>query len=497
MIAAPEPEPGPPAPAPPPTSTRTPSFATALRYWARLGCVNFGGPAGQIAMMHRDLVTDRKWIDEPRFLHAFNFCSLLPGPEAQQLATYIGWTLHGLRGGLAAGILFVLPSIFVLLGLSWIYAAHGALPAVAAVLAGVKAVVVAIVLDAVLRIGRRSLKTPLAVVLALAAFAAVAGGIAFPWIVLGAGLIGAIRAIGASGAFGRSGSVESPRTAEQEASSKGSAEGPAAATGAFGGGGSLNLGGSLEPPRAAAQEASSKRGAGGPAVATTHGGGLRVARILTVSLLLWLIPLLLVLSRFGQGSLPAKLYLFYTQAAFVTFGGAYAVLAYVNQAAVTQFGWITAAQAVDGLGLAESTPGPLIMVLQFVGFMAGWQAPAASLSPAASAVVCALLTTWATFLPSLTLVLIGAPYIERLRKVRALSSALAAILAAVTGVILHLGLTFGRSVLFPRGLGEVPELALVVLALTTLVALRTTKISPALLVLAGALIGLLMTGCSG
>jgi chromate transporter len=459
--------------------------------------VNFGGPAGQIAMMHRDLVVERKWIDEPRYLHALNFCSLLPGPEAQQLATYIGWTLHGIRGGLAAGILFVLPSIFVLLALSWIYAAHGAVPAVAAVLAGVKAVVVAIILDAVLRIGKRALRTPLAAALALAAFAAVAGGIAFPWIVLGAAVIGAIGAIGGSGAFGRNGSVEPPRSAGQEASSKGDEEAAAAATGAFGGGGSREGGGSLEPQRAAGQEASSEGGADGPAVAATHGGGLRVARILTVSLLLWLIPLLLVLSRFGQGSLPAKLYLFFTQAAFVTFGGAYAVLAYVNQAAVTQFGWITAAQAVDGLGLAESTPGPLIMVLQFVGFMAGWQAPAGGLSAGASAVLCALLTTWATFLPSLTLVLVGAPYIERLRNVRPLSAALAAILAAVTGVILHLGLTFGRSVLFPHGLAGSPELPLVALALAALVALRTTKISPALLVLGGGLIGLVATTWSG
>ena len=453
MIAAPEPEPGPPAPAPPRTSPPTPSFATAFRYWARLGCVNFGGPAGQIAMMHRDLVVERKWIDEPRYLHALNFCSLLPGPEAQQLATYIGWTLHGMRGGLVAGILFVLPSIFVLLGLSWIYAAHGALPAVAAVLAGVKAVVVAIVLDAVLRIGRRALKSPLALALAIAAFAAVAGGIAFPWIVLGAGVIGG------AGAFGRGGSVEPPRTAEGEASSKG--------------------------------------GADGPAEAATRGGGLRVARILTVSLLLWLTPPLLVFSLLGSGSLPAKLYLFFTQAAFVTFGGAYAVLAYVNQAAVSQFGWITAAQAVDGLGLAESTPGPLIMVLQFVGFMAGWQAPVAGWSAGASAVLCALLTTWATFLPSLTLVLVGAPYIERLRHVRALASALAGILAAVTGVILHLGLTFGKSVIFPHGLVAGPEVLSLLLALAALVALRTTKISPALLVVAGALLGLAMSTSSG
>lgn len=450
-----------------------PSFATALKYWARLGWVNFGGPAGQIAMMHRDLVVERKWIDEPRYLHALNFCSLLPGPEAQQLATYIGWTLHGMRGGLAAGILFVLPSIFVLLGLSWIYAAHGALPAVAAVLAGVKAVVVAIVLDAVLRIGQRALNGPLAAVLATAAFAAVAGGIAFPWIVLGAGLLGVIGGGGEMGAFGGGGSLNPPQKAEREAFSKGGADGPAAAsTGAD-----------------SVRGVDSMRGGGS--------SGWRFARILAVSLLLWLAPPLLVFSLFGSGSLPAKLYLFFTQAAFVTFGGAYAVLAYVNQAAVSQFGWISAAQAVDGLGLAESTPGPLIMVLQFVGFMAGWQAPVAGWSAGASAVLCALLTTWATFLPSLTLVLVGAPFIDRLRQVRKLSAALAGILAAVTGVILHLALTFGRSVLFPQGLAEGPELPLVALAFAALVALRTMKISPALLVLAGALIGLAVSGWSG
>ncbi|MEO7974469.1 MAG: chromate efflux transporter, partial [Thermoanaerobaculia bacterium] len=429
--------------------------------WACLGCVNFGGPAGQIAMMHRDLVVERKWIDEPRYLHALNFCSLLPGPEAQQLATYIGWTLHGLRGGLAAGILFVLPSIGVLLGLSWIYAAHGAVPAVAAVLAGVKAAVVAIILDAVLRIGKRALRTPLAAAIAIAAFAAVAGCIAFPWIVLGAGLIGAIGAsgaIGGAGAFGAGGSVEASLPGEQEASSKGVVDGS-----------SVPAGGA---------------------------GGWRVARILASALLLWLAPLLLVLSLLGRENLAARLYLFFTQAAFVTFGGAYAVLAYVNQAAVTQFGWINAAQAVDGLGLAESTPGPLIMVLQFVGFMAGWQAPPAGFSPAASAILCAFLTSWATFLPSLTFVLLGAPYIDRLRHVRALSGALAAILAAVTGVILHLGLTFGRNVLFPNGFSQAPELLLTAVALAALLVLRATKISPALLVLGGALIGLVLTGWS-
>ncbi|MEO7795475.1 MAG: chromate transporter, partial [Thermoanaerobaculia bacterium] len=210
----------------------TPTFGTALRYWARLGCVNFGGPAGQIAMMHRDLVVERKWIDESRYLHALNFCSLLPGPEAQQLATYIGWTLHGLRGGLAAGILFVLPSIFVLLGLSWIYAVHGAVPAVAAVLAPVKAVVVAIVLDAVLRIGKRAIRSSLALLVAAGAFAALSSGIAFPWVVLGAGLIGGIAT---TSAFGGGESVEQPRPVEQEASSKGVVDGSSVPAGGAGG----------------------------------------------------------------------------------------------------------------------------------------------------------------------------------------------------------------------------------------------------------------------
>ncbi len=221
MSAAPEPDP------PAPTGSPTPSFATAFRYWARLGCVNFGGPAGQIAMMHRDLVTDRKWIDEPRFLHALNFCSLLPGPEAQQLATYIGWTLHGMRGGLAAGILFVLPSIFVLLGLSWIYAAHGALPAVAAVLAGVKAVVVAIVLDAVLRIGKRALQGPLA---AGARHRRLRGGGRRHRLPLDRARSRVDRSDRQpTGAFGGGGSVEPPRTAGQEASSKGVADGTSVA----------------------------------------------------------------------------------------------------------------------------------------------------------------------------------------------------------------------------------------------------------------------------
>ena len=254
----------------------------------------------------------------------------------------------------------------------------------------------------------------------------------------------------------------------------------------------------MEPPQLTEGKASSKEGADGPAVTAGGGGGWRVSRILASALLLWTVPLLLVLSLLGSGSLPAKLYLFFTQAAFVTFGGAYAVLAYVNQAAVAQFGWITAAQAVDGLGLAESTPGPLIMVLQFVGFMAGWQAPAGGLSAGASAVLCALLTTWATFLPSLTFVLVGAPlHREHLRRVRKLSAALAAILAAVTGVILHLALTFGRSVLFPHGLAARPVLWSLCLALAALVALRATKISPALLVVVGALLGLTRSATSG
>jgi chromate transporter len=371
-------------------------FPTALAYWVRLGFVNFGGPAGQIALMHRELVVERRWISEERFLHALNFCMLLPGPEAQQLAIYVGWLLHRAAGGVVAGVFFVLPSAFVLLALSWLYAAHGNLPAVAGVLAGLKPVVVAIVVQAVWRIGARALKGWTHVFLAAAAFTAISLlHVPFPLIVLGAGLLGL-----AGVRF-------------------------------------------LAPPSRAPEPI--------PAAATgDHSPWRRNAAILGAGTLLWGAPLLLVTALRGWESLHAREYRFFTQTALVTFGGAYAALAYVTQAAVGSFGWMTPEQAVDGLALAETTPGPLIMVLQFVGFLAAWKHPE-GMTPEASAALGAALTTWAVFLPSFVFIFLGAPYVEKLRGYRDLAGGLAAITAAVVGVILNLALVFGATVLFPQG----------------------------------------------
>jgi chromate transporter len=410
-------------------------FRIALRYWARLGCVNFGGPAGQIALMHRDLVERRGWIAEDRFLHALNFCMLLPGPEAQQLAIYIGWLLHGVAGGLAAGVLFVLPSIFVLLGLSWVYAAHGTLPAVAAAVAGLKPVVVAIVLAAMLRIGRRALRGPAHLAIAAAAFVAMRLlDVPFPLIVLAAAAAGLL--------------------AGDRRADVATAEGTAPAG---------------EPGAAAAQPAP------------------RAVRVLAWGLALWVLPLVLLAATLGLGGVHADVYLFFTWAAFITFGGAYAVLAYVAQQAVEAFGWLTAAQAVDGLALAETTPGPLIMVLQFVGFMAGWN-QAAGLPPAASAVVAALLATWATFLPCFVFIFLGAPHVERLRHSRRWAAALGGITAAVVGVILNLAVVFGTAVFFPAC--EPDPFALAVAALAFLVLVRW-RVDVLWVIAAGAALGLL------
>jgi chromate transporter len=406
------------------------SFRDALRYWARLGCINFGGPAGQIALMHRDLVERRRWISEERFLHALNFCMMLPGPEAQQLAIYIGWLLHGVAGGLAAGVLFVLPSVFVLLGLSWIYAAYGAVPIVAAALSGLKPVVLAIVLEAVPRIGRRALRGIPHLAIAAAAFLAVRLGLPFPLVVLGAAGIGLL--IGDRRA---------------------------------------------EPSREAAGEERSPELHRAPRPTLVLGWGIG----------LWILPLVLVAATLGLGGLHTKIYLFFTWAAFITFGGAYAVLAYVTQAAVERFGWLTAHQAIDGLALAETTPGPLIMVLQFVGFMAGWNHPG-GLPPLLSGAAAALLTTWATFLPGFLFIFLGAPHVERLRHSRRWAAALGGITAAVVGVILNLAVIFGAAVLFPQG--EIDLFALGVAALALLVLLRW-RVEAHWVVLGGAVCGLL------
>jgi chromate transporter len=410
-----------------------PSLSEALRYWARLGCVNFGGPAGQIAMMHRDLVERRKWIDEEHFLHALNFCMLLPGPEAQQLAIYIGWLLHGTLGGVAAGAFFVLPSIFVLLGLSYVYAAWGTVPAVAGILLGLQAVVLALVAAALLRIGRRALRTPISALVALGAFAGLSFfRVPFPLIVLGAGLIGLLAGLARGGS-----ATDSALLAPA---------GPAPSMG-------------------------------------------RTLRIVTAFAVLWVVPFLALAASRGLSSLHTAVYVFFSKAAFVTFGGAYAVLAYVVQAAVQGFGWMTHAQAVAGLGLAETTPGPLIMVLQFVGFMAGWNRPE-GMTPPASAVLGALCATWATFLPCFLFVFLGAPYIERLRGNRRLASTLEGITAAVVGIIANLALVFGTAVLAPAGLGGGINVFALLLGTAAFLALQRWPGKELWVIAAGAAIGL-------
>ncbi len=444
-------------------------FRVALRYWARLGCINFGGPAGQIALMHRDLVEERRWIPEDRYLHALNFCMLLPGPEAQQLAIYIGWLLHGVAGGLAAGVLFVLPSVFVLLGLSWIYAAHGSVPAVAAALAGLKPVVVAIVLEAVLRIGRRALHGVPHLAIAAAAFLAIRLlDVPFPLVVAAAAIAGLFLARRSKATAG-----EPVGTAHAETTpGKDRTDGGQSSSGRN----AEDFGASVGRPEVARRDT-----AGGPQAP-------RAVQVLAWGLGLWAVPLVLLAATLGLGGRHADVYLFFTWAAFITFGGAYAVLAYVTQAAVESFGWLTAHQAIDGLALAETTPGPLIMVLQFVGFMAGWNHPAPGLPPAASAVAAALLTTWATFLPSFVFIFLGAPHVERLRANRRWAAALGGITAAVVGVILNLGVVFGSAVFLPAG--EVDLFAVAVAALA-LALLARWRVDVLWLVAGGAALGLL------
>ena len=374
----------------PPSHVIKPSFAEAMRFWLRLGFVSFGGPAGQIAILHREVVERRRWLGEREFTGALNFCMLLPGPEALQLAIFLGWKLHGIRGGLVAGLGFIGPAIVLLLGLSWLYARFGSLPAATGLLLGLKAAVLALVLQALLRIGRRALGSPLHVALAVAAFGALEWlHVPFPLIVLVAGLMGLASA------------WRAPKPS------------PAA----------------LVPARA--------------------GAPFRVA---AAGLLLWILPLLAVAATLGPQSLWSRLYLFFTQAAFVTFGGAYAVLGYVTQHLVQDLGWLTAEQSVAGLALAETTPGPLVIVLQFMGFMAGWNQPG-PLAPEISAILAALLASWATFLPSFVFIFLGAPYLERVTREPRIAAALAAITAAVVGIIATLTLLLARVVVVPEGFG--------------------------------------------
>jgi chromate transporter len=380
------------------------SFAEATRFWAKLGFINFGGPTGQIAIMHHELVDRLRWMSNRRFLHALNFCMLLPGPEATQLAIYIGWLLHRVRGGLVAGVAFVLPAFFLIMGLSWVYVAHGDVPVIAGVFAGLQAAVVGIVAAALIRIGKRAVHNLALLAVAGAAFLAFfVVHVPFPYIILAAGVLGFV-------------------------------------------------GGRVWPDLFVLKQEGDVGGATairdeGPAADHTRPTVARSIRVVLIGMAVWIIPLVLVSIAPGTPQVLGEQAVFFSKAAMVTFGGAYAVLAYINQAAVQQYGWLMPGQMVTGLGLAESTPGPLIMVTEFVGFVAAYQNPG-GMDPALAGLVGATVATWATFAPCFLWIFLGAPYIERLRDNRALTSTLSAVTAAVVGVILNLSVTFGIQTLF-------------------------------------------------
>ena len=384
-------------------------FAEAARVWLKIGLMSFGGPAGQIALMHRVLVEERRWIGEARFLHALYYCMLLPGPEAMQLATYVGWLLHRLKGGLVAGLFFVLPGFFVILALSVLYAGFREVPEVAAAFYGVKAAVLAVVIEALIRIGRRALTHPAAVALAALAFIAIFFlEVPFPIIVLGAAAIGPLAARALPGAFAARGVGDA------------SPDGRPAVIDAM-----------IEAGQASHLRPVASRALG---YAAAFGA-------------LWLIPVLLLTLARGPEATFAEIGVFFSKMAVVTFGGAYAVLAYVAQQAVETYGWLQPGEMLDGLGLAETTPGPLILVLEFVGFMAAFRDPGA-LHPMLAGVLGAVLTVWVTFVPCFLWIFVGAPYVEAVRGHKALAAALAAITAAVVGVILNLAVWFALHVLF-------------------------------------------------
>ena len=388
------------APAP-----RFPSLSEATRVWVRIALLSFGGPAGQIAVMHRILVEERRWISEGRFLHALNFCMLLPGPEAQQLATYIGWLMHRTRGGLIAGGLFILPGVIAIMALSYTYAAFGHLASVSALFFGLKAAVLAIVLEAVTRIGRRALKNRILIGMAALAFVGIFFfGVPFPVIVFGAALIG----YGANRA-----GIDAFDLPVGHAANANGVE---------------SLIGD-EPGNHRRPDA--RRSIG----------------VASVWLTLWLLPVIVLVATLGSGNVFAEISVFFSKMAMVTFGGAYAVLAYVAQQAVEGYGWLKPGEMLDGLGMAETTPGPLIMVLQFVGFMAAFRSPG-TLSPMIAGTLGGLLATWVTFTPCFLWIFLGAPYVETIRGRKSLAAALSAITAAVVGVILNLAIWFAIHTLF-------------------------------------------------
>ena len=434
-------------------------LSEALRVWLRVALLSFGGPVAQIAVMHRIVVEEKRWIGEERFLHALNYCMLLPGPEATQMAAYLGWLLNKAKGGALAGILFVLPGVIVMMALSILYAGFGSLPAVAAVFYGIKAAVLAVVIEAVIRIGKRAVKTEAQMTLAALAFIAIFFFDApFPLIIALAGLAGFLGArawptqFSPASGHGRAANVPDPVIPEDRLFS-------------------------VQPTSA------------------------RAIRISLLFAVVWLGPTLWVLAALGSADVFARIGVFFSKLSVVTFGGAYSVLAYVAQQAVETYGWVTAGEMLDGLGLAETTPGPLIMVTQFVGFLAAYRDPG-PMSPMTAGILGGLLTTWATFAPSFFLIFIGAPYIEALRQNKALSAGLAAITAAVVGVVLNLAVWFAVHVVFAR-VGEVragpvhmpwPEWASIdgmaaLLAIASLVAMLRFKLGMISTLVAAAALG--------
>ena len=430
------------------------SFWQAFMFWFKLGFISFGGPAGQIALMHEELVVRRKWLSEKRFLHALNYCMVLPGPEAQQLATYIGWLMHKTRGGIAAGVLFVLPSLFLLMGLSWLYIAYGEVTWVAGLFYGIKPAVAAIVLQAAYRIGSRVLQNNLLWAMATASFVAIfAMNVPFPIIVLAAASIGFV-------------------------------------------------GGRLSP--------SSLRMGGGHA-ATAHSTGTalidddtptpshalftwkRLWQVLLAAAALWLLPMSLLIFQFGWDHTFTQMSWFFTKAALLTFGGAYAVLPYVFQGAVEQFGWVTATQMIDGLALGETTPGPLIMVVTFVGFVGAYaQALLGPDSLFLAGALAATLVTWFTFLPSFIFILAGGPFVESTHNDLKFTAPLTAITAAVVGVILNLALFFGYHTIWPQGFGAPLDITSALIAFGAAIALLKYKLNVIQVIAVCGLLGVLI-----
>ena len=413
------------------------SFWQAVSFWLKLGLISFGGPAGQIAIMHEELVVRRRWISEKRFLHALNYCMVLPGPEAQQLATYIGWLMHKTRGGIVAGTLFVLPSLFILIALSWLYIAYGEVPLIAGLFYGIKPAVTAIVVQAAHRIGSRALKNNALWAIAAASFVAIfALNVPFPFIVLGAALIGF---------FGGRMAPEIFKVGGGHGSAKESF-------------GVALIDDNTPTPAHAVFRLS------------------RLIQVLAIGALLWIIPMSLLVMRFGWEHTLTQMSWFFTKAALLTFGGAYAVLPYVYQGAVDQFGWATATQMIDGLALGESTPGPLIMVVAFVGFIGGYVKELfGPESLFLAGAVAATVVTWFTFLPSFIFILAGGPFIESTHNDLKFTAPLTAITSAVVGVILNLALFFGYHVLWPQGFSGAFDWLSAVLALAAAVALFKYK----------------------